>query len=436
MEENTTVPPAIMEWVQRGDRSHPNLIELDGLNLLSYPGWEKDVKTAEQAHTEGTDIHLGICRLLEAQRVYDGNRSHWRLVTLDSLEISYPGWEEDVKKAERFHICRVENIISNFGFDRMVMEFKGKQQLFQGDRSHPNLQKLDALQPTKSTYPGWNEDFTAAEKDHQNRERFNHKLFILEERQRMYLGDRSHPRLLELDSYSFSYPGWEEDIRLAEDIHLRMKHSFLIYHCHLQGMRNKQQMCLGDRSHPNLVFLDGLLLSYPSWKADFIQAEKAHQKGSAYRFETQVEILKERQKLFLGDRSHPNLVTLDELKLSYPGWQVDIEKAEKFHLSRKSDFISEVGFKRMVEGMRNKQQLFDGYHDSGESNDTQDGTSIPATMPSPQGTCVVCMTSRSTHALVPCGHFCLCGECSAKTMGRGCPICRQRVHTSVKIFFS
>ena len=427
MEENTATR---MEWVQRGDRSHPNLIELDGLNL-SYPRWDEDVKTAEQAHTEGKDIHQEICRLVEAQRVHDGNRSHWRLVKLNSLDLSYPGFEKDVEEAERFHIRRAEDIISNHAFDRMVMEFKGKQQLFKGDRSHPNLQKLDFLQ---LSYPRWNEDFTAAEKDHQNRATFNHKLFILKERQRMYLGVRSHPRLLELDSYSFTYPGWEEDIRLAEDIHVRTRDGFPTYQYHLQGMRNKQQMFLGDRSHPNLVLLDGLRISYPNWKANFIEAEEAHQTGSTYRFETQVEILKERQNVFLGDRSHPNLVTLDEFKLSYPGWQVDIEKAEKFHLSRKSDFISEVGFKRMVEGMRNKQQLFDGY-DSGESKNMEDGTSIPA-MPPPQGTCVICMTSRSTHALVPCGHFCLCGECSAKTIDRGCPICRQRVHTSVKIFFS
>jgi hypothetical protein len=34
---------------------------------------------------------------------------------------------------------------------------------------------------------------------------------------------------------------------------------------------------------------------------------------------------------------------LDEFKLSHPGWQVDVEKAKRFRLSRKIDFISQVG---------------------------------------------------------------------------------------------
>jgi hypothetical protein len=356
---------------------------------------------------------------------------------LDPLQLSYPGWGEDVKEADRFHIRRGEDPISNIRFDQMVIEIKGKQQLLEGDRSqHRALQKLDSL---KLNYPGWKEDFSTAAKNHQSRWRFNQKLFALEERQRMYLGDRSHPKLIELDSCSFSYSGWEEDIRQAEEIHLRLLDG--CYQNHLQGMRNKQQMFLGDLSHPNRVLLDGLRLSYPSWKADFIEAEKAHTTGSTYMFETQVEILKERQKVFLGDRSHPHLVTLDEFKLSYPGWQVDIEKAEKFHLSRKSEIISEVGFKRMLEGMRSKQQLFDEYHDTaGESKNTEDDTaSIPASiLPPPQaGTCVICMTSRSTHALAPCGHFCMCGECTVKTMdsaGAQCPICRQPAQTSMQIF--
>ena len=37
------------EWIARGDRSHPNLVELDGLNL-AYEGWEDDVAKAEEYH--------------------------------------------------------------------------------------------------------------------------------------------------------------------------------------------------------------------------------------------------------------------------------------------------------------------------------------------------------------------------------------------------
>jgi hypothetical protein len=459
------------QQLSEDDRLHPNLLKLDSLQL-TYPLCDMDLARAEKYHQNQERFNETLFGLEEQQRMHLGDRSHPRLIELDSHSFSYPGFEKDIRLAEEYHLhhdfrkfdesqfkiqlLRMRDKTQVFLGDpshpnlvpldqfQLRMEFKSKQQQLsqQGDRLHANLQKLDSLQ---LTYPLWDVDFRKAEKDHQNQERFNQRLFLLEEQQRMYLGDRSHPRLLKLDSYSFSFPGWEKEVNSAEHFHLHYEpHAY--YDSHLQGMRDKQQMFLGDRSHPNLVLLDGLLLSYPNWKADFIQAEQAHQNGNAYKFKTQVKILKERQqeiqKVLLGDRWHPNLISLDELKLSYPGWQVDVEKAEKFHFSRTRLRISEldsikVAFKRMVEGMRSKQQLVDGYN-SGETKNTEDGTSIPATVPcSPQeGTCVVCMTSRSTHALVPCGHFCLCGECAVKTMNSAaqCPICRQAVQTSMKIF--
>lgn len=137
--------------------------------------------------------------------------------------------------------------------------------------------------------------------------------------------------------------------------------------------------------------------------------------------------------------THSILVVLDEFKVSYFGWRVDFEKAEKrFHLSRKSELKFEVSFKKMVnamrvdfkkmaENMKDKQQLFDGC-DSWESKNTEDSL-----LPLPYS---ICMSSRSTHACVTCGHFCLCGECTVKTMDSDiqCPICRQPAQTSIKIF--
>ena len=39
-----------------------------------------------------------------------------------------------------------------------------------------------------------------------------------------------------------------------------------------------------------------------------------------------------------------------------------------------------------------------------------------------QTTCIVCFVNPKTHAAVPCGHLCACGECSARL--RECPVCR------------
>merc|ERR1711964_454998 len=41
--------------------------------------------------------------------------------------------------------------------------------------------------------------------------------------------------------------------------------------------------------------------------------------------------------------------------------------------------------------------------------------------------CVVCQTEPASHATIPCGHRCLCGECQRHMIKKPCPMCRQRV---------
>jgi hypothetical protein len=119
--------------------------------------------------------------------------------------------------------------------------------------------------------------------------------------------------------------------------------------------------------------------------------------------------------------------------LSYPGWEADVEGAEQLHLTAESLCFKKARFNEMMEGMRNKQQLYDGY----ESEDSSGGTTSSPKSPA-HGTCVACMTSPSTHAFVPCGHFCMCDGCSSKSMemGANCPMCREPVHQVMKVFFT
>lgn len=46
--------------------------------------------------------------------------------------------------------------------------------------------------------------------------------------------------------------------------------------------------------------------------------------------------------------------------------------------------------------------------------------------------CSVCMENPATHAAVPCGHQCVCEECSLKL--QDCPLCRTRVERWIHIF--
>lgn len=49
--------------------------------------------------------------------------------------------------------------------------------------------------------------------------------------------------------------------------------------------------------------------------------------------------------------------------------------------------------------------------------------------------CCLCISKNSDHALLPCGHLCLCGGCvpSARSLVR-CPICRTEIENTQRIF--
>ena len=54
--------------------------------------------------------------------------------------------------------------------------------------------------------------------------------------------------------------------------------------------------------------------------------------------------------------------------------------------------------------------------------------------------CVVCMSTKKTHLLVPCGHMCVCEGCAASIQNvnredRKCPICRTVSVQIIKVFY-
>lgn len=47
--------------------------------------------------------------------------------------------------------------------------------------------------------------------------------------------------------------------------------------------------------------------------------------------------------------------------------------------------------------------------------------------------CVICMSNPYDVVIVPCGHYCICRECSNKLIesGMNCPICRGNIDAAV-----
>jgi hypothetical protein len=50
---------------------------------------------------------------------------------------------------------------------------------------------------------------------------------------------------------------------------------------------------------------------------------------------------------------------------------------------------------------------------------------VPESTIGGQTTCIICFVNPKSHAAVPCGHQCACGECAAQM--NECPVCRNPV---------
>ena len=48
---------------------------------------------------------------------------------------------------------------------------------------------------------------------------------------------------------------------------------------------------------------------------------------------------------------------------------------------------------------------------------------VPESTIGGQTTCIICFVNPKSHAAVPCGHQCACGDCAAQM--RECPVCRS-----------
>lgn len=372
--------------------------------------------------------------------MYDGDRSHSRLHLLDSLHLTYPGWERDFRKAEDYHITLPDL------FAGKIDGMKEKQKMYEGDRSHPNLQQLDAL---CLTYDDWQRDVVAAEEAHTSKPfMFREKLQEIKEKQKMHQGDRTHPRLMALDSLRLTYNGWQRDFKKAEEYHAKFPE---LFQGKLSGMKEKQKMFDGDRTHPNLVELDSLTLTYSGWAHDVAKAEEAHT-SLPVEFRSRLFEIKEKQRMHDGNRSHSRLVAMDSHYFNYPGWERDVKKAELYHVR-----FPEL-FDGKLDGMKEKQKIYNGSLRRSSSSSPDDGNTLvqPSTnetvvdtqpssspvstpgVPVPlTGECVVCLQNPKTHAFVPCGHLCICQNCVGVTIiRRKCPICRAHAIQAIKVFIA
>ena len=438
------VTTASTDWIDLGDRSHPNLKLVDELKgELTYDGHKNDLQELEQAHFEGHDIYFDriLHRVREKEKMSVGDRSHPNLVRLDELigNVTYDGWTDDLQAAEKQHLDYPQS------FDFVLKEIERKQKLSVGDRSDEELIFLDSL---RLSYPGWEKDWQDALRQYtlgyyqwsDSRIKFS-----LTEKQRMHNGDRSHPRLVALDSLQLTYPGWEEDATKYERQHTSSLGGFesLPEDCarkEIEIMKGKQKSyCSGveDLSWmtPDQRTIVNTRWTFPGWE------EAVHKvREMAYgNFDNTLEHFQVRQMLHEGDNSrHHLLIELQSMhrSLSYPNWEEDFGKT-KSGLNQNSSSCWDFIFEMNIQGIRKKQTVYDGYIRSLKKKSKPKSMSkqkyVEATG---LKECVVCWVAPRTHVFVPCGHMCACKSCSSRLMEsrKICPTCNQSSTMAIEVF--
>ena len=434
-------------WQKHGNRSHPNLMLVDELKReLTYDGRKKDLKQLEQAHFDGSNYRFDsiLHRVREKEKMSVDDRSHPNLVRLDELiqNVTYDGWRKDLRAAEKKHLDCPQS------FEYVLKEIERKQKLSVGDRSDEELIFLDSL---RLSYPGWEKDWQKALR-HYTRGYYNsstsHINFSMTEKQRMHNGNRSHPRLVALDSLKLTYPGWEEDVKKYETKHTSstlggfesLSEDFA--RKEIEILKGKQKSyCSGveDLSWmtPDQRTIVNTRWTFPGWEK---AVQKVREMTHEY-FGGTLEHFQVCQMIHDDDYSrHHLLIELKSMKLSYPSWKEDFGKTTS-ELKRVSAPFWKYTLESNMERMRKKQTVYDGYYDgyvrplkenskpkSIDKQKDKEETGLKE--------CVVCWVAPRTHVFVPCGHMCACKSCSSRLMKsmKICPTCNQSSKMAIEVF--
>lgn len=391
------------------------------------------------------------------------------LESLNDIQFTYPLWLDDLR--------RVENML--FEFPNRVPSFiegmKRKQKLFDGDRSDPVISLLDSVE---FTYPQWLDDKLEVELAYiKTPPLAKKKLEAMKRKQELHSGDRTSHELTQLDSLHLTYDGHDKDRAEAERLYVEYPTLFSVK---LETMKRKQLLyfgsptssaealdissvvdrlnngCIGDNQDAHgmrqvdasesvcltsstvtkqqekveqdirrqIDLLNSTFFSYTGVDDDKKDAEKLLL-NYPLLFEKKLESMRRKQKLFIGDRSHPQVIALDSLAFSYPGWEQDFKTTLRCHCEFPSIFDSKL------QGMSNKQEAYNVQVAREMMEQQADKSSILKD----RGTCIICLEKRSTYAYVPCGHLCICDHCtSIESVCNKCPVCRKDSLQLMKVF--
>jgi hypothetical protein len=334
----------------------------------------------------------------------NGTKSGTKLAPMAQLEaligdgkLTYQGWEIDVEEFAALHqryslpltnngseLHPGDTVLGEWILESRLQGMLHKNEAFLGDRSHPHLKALDAL-VAQLHYPGWPQDFQVALQSHYrhdnewNRQR---AIFRLNQRQRVFQGDRSHPRMVELDHLAskLTYPGHDRDVKQCEEMHFNFTDDYVgnnVLSRQFQSLRNRQAHWDGTLSCKALDALRSQL-TYDGWQEDIHAAMGARlepcsileSSGQVMDYNTALQQLQHKQSVLQDrDRSHPRLVALDKLLSAVSINDIPhceranrnqlVQELEQVHLRYATDdWMGDAIFERILQALRqlHKQQ--------------------------------------------------------------------------------
>jgi|AntRauTorckE5430_2_1112549.scaffolds.fasta_scaffold05376_2 hypothetical protein len=315
-----------LQQVHNGEVQHEIIRKLL-LAQFTYPRWQRDVQESLEWYLRMQDTLAKevVLNIVKKQRLHNGERSEYTSVLAllnreGSSTFSYEGWKKHKRMIEDTLTNTSNEVDFSFSANRKDVArdlYKGMirlQRVHDGKASHDGI---DCLHTNNNsfTYPRWKiyrEEililFLKFEDD-EAKELYG----VMQLKQDMHDGKRSHWLLTNLDAQSFTYGGWARHARSLEmaltgvfKVHLGQDRVVTAEKL-LQGMRRLQKVFTGKTRHKEIEHLQKTRFTYTDYGKDKKEIME-------YYFRFQDEYARSLQTMMLQkQRIHDGEVT-DEIR--------------------------------------------------------------------------------------------------------------------------
>jgi len=304
------------------------------------------------SHRNNEDAQKIMTGMKRFQDVYDGKTQHETIRKLQLAQFTYPQYERDVQEALEWYL-RMEDKLAK----EVVLNIVNKQRMHNGESSDGSrilalLNRSGSSSKEGFCYKGWEKHKQIIEDTLANK--YNELDFSFSDNrveiardyykgmmrlQRIHDGKARHLGIERLNANidSFKYPRWEKDREEAFIMYLKFDDDEAkeLY----DVMKLKQDMRDGKRSHWLLMKLDAQRFTYPDWSNHAKSVERSLTNVFKVHLGEDRSATAEKlfrgmlrlQQVFTGQRLHKEIEHLHKSKFTYAGFEKDrTESVEQF----------------------------------------------------------------------------------------------------------